>query len=142
MFFFAFNNFSSISNRHPVSAFQIVAWIIVGLAVGVISDAILAKNQFSRILRNYQFSNVGKDWGLYFVLVVLFVGFGGFVCWFLYSSLQLWGILVYSFGVSSQLTRVLLFAAFERKENMRLMQSWWGTDIFLVPKPPNSNTNV
>jgi hypothetical protein len=127
---------------HPSSAFQILAWIIIGLAIGIISDAILAKNQLSRISKDYQFSNNGKDWILYAVSVALFLGFGGFVSWFFYSSLQMWAVLVYSWGVASQLTRVLLFAAFERKEKMRLMQSWWGTNIFLVPKAPISNVNL
>jgi len=34
-----------------------------------------------------------------------------------------------------------LLAAFEKKENMRLMQSWWGPTIILLPKAPTSNVN-
>lgn len=131
-FFYAFNIF-----WHPISAFQIVAWIIAGLAVGIISDGILAKNQLSKLSKDYQFTTIGKDWGLFFASMVLFVIFSGFVSWFLYSSLQVWAIFVYFWGVSSQITRVFLFAAFERKVKMRLMQSWWGTNIFLVPKAPS-----
>lgn len=141
MFFFAFNNFAANFDRHPVSAFQIVVWIIVGLAVGVISDAIVTKNQLSRLSKDYQFYTNGKDWVLLIVPMILFFIFGGYVSLFLYSSLQVLLISVYCWGVSYQLTRVLLFAAFERKENMRIMQAWWGTNIFLVPKAPNNNAN-
>ena len=131
-----FSSFNLIN--HPVSAFQMVAWIIAGLAIGVISDTVFTKNQLNRLSKDYQFTTNGKDWGLLIVPMVLFFIFSGFVSWFLYSSLQLWVISVYSWAVSSQLTRVLLFAAFERKENMRTMQSWWGTRIFLVSKAPSN----
>jgi hypothetical protein len=139
IFYFVFFSFNIYS--HPVSEFQIVTWIILGLTGGVISNAIVTKNQLSRLSKDYQFNTNGKDMVLLIVPMVLVFGFGGFVSWFLYSSLQVWGILIYCWGVSFCLTRVLLFVALERKENMRLMQSWWGTNIFLVPKAPNNKEN-
>lgn len=76
MFFNSFNLYS-----HPVSAFQIVAWIIAGLAIGIISEAMFTKNQLSRLSKDYQFTTNGKDWVLLIVPMVLFFIFGGFVSW-------------------------------------------------------------
>lgn len=136
-FFYAFNIF-----WRPISVFQIVAWIIVGLVFGVISHMLYTKNQLSRLSKDYQFTMNGRDGVLLIVPMVLFFVFTGVANSFLYSSSQVWLISVYTFAVSGLITRIILLAAFEKKENMRLMQSWWGSTIFLVPKAPNSNTTV
>lgn len=130
-FFYAFNIF-----WRPISAFQIVAWIISGLAVGVISHMLYTKNQLSRLSKDYQFTMNGKDGVLLIVPMVLFFIFAGVANSFLYSSSQLWLISAYTFAVSGLITRIILFADFEKKENMRLMQSWWGSTIILLPKAP------
>jgi hypothetical protein len=119
----------------PVSPFQAVAWITAGLAVGTITGTILAKNQLGRFSKNHQFSTTGKDIVSIIVPIVLF---------FIFSSvLSLSTILfsIYSLGVSIQITRWVVFFNFEKKENMRLMQSWWGMEIFLIPRAPQSNAN-
>jgi hypothetical protein len=134
-----FNSFNLYN--YPISAFQIVASIITGLAFGVILSTVFTRNQLRRLSKDYQFTANVKDLVLLIVPAVLFFSFGGFVSWFLNASLQVWLILIYSWGVSTQLMRVLYFVAFERKENMRLLQSWWGTKTFLVPKAPDNNLN-
>ncbi len=119
----------------PVSTFQAVAWIIAGLAVGAITGTILAKNQLRRLSKDYQFSTTGKDIVLIVVPIVLF---------FIFSSILGWSTIlfsIYSLGVSIQITRWIVFFNFEKKENMRLMQSWWGMEIFLIPRAPQSNVN-
>ncbi len=119
----------------PVSTFQAVAWIIAGLAVGTITGTILAKNQLRRLSKNYQFSTTGKDIVSIIVPIVLF---------FIFSSILSWSTIlfsIYSWGVSIQITRWVVFFNFEKKENMRLMQSWWGMEIFLIPRAPQSNAN-
>lgn len=127
---------------HSIPLFQIIAWLLAGLTIGMIANTLITKYQLGRLSRDYQFTPNRKDLIIFIVPLVLFSIFGGFVNWFLYSSLQLWLLSLLSLGVSSQLTRTILFAAYEKRENMRLMQSWTGNGIFLVPKGPTSNTNV
>ena len=141
--FFGLNFLTSFNfGIHSIPLFQIISWILAGLTVGIISTTILTKNQLSRLSKDYQFTPNKKEFVLLIVPIVLFFIFGGFVNWFLYSSLHLWLLSLLSWGVCTLITRTILFAAFEKKENMRLMQSWTGTDIFLVPKAPNSNPTV
>lgn len=127
---------------HPIPLFQIMAWILAGLIVGIVSEALRTKNQLSRLSNDYQFTPNKKDQLFVIVPIVLFSILSGFVNWFLYSSLQVWLISNLSWIVSSQITRTILFAAFEKKENMRLIQNWLEPKIILIPKPPNSSTNV
>jgi hypothetical protein len=128
---------------HAIPPFQIMAWILSGLTIGIISNTTLTKNQLSRLSNDYQFTPNKKDQLILIIPIVSFSILGGFVNWFLYSSLQVFLISMLSYGVSFFLIRTLLFAAFERKQNMRLMQSWGGggATIFLVPKAPNNNAN-
>jgi hypothetical protein len=115
----------------PASTSQIVASIVAGLAVGAFVGIISTKNQIGRLSKNYKFSTTGKDIVLNVVSIVLFCIFGAVLSWstILFS--------VYFFGVSTLITRWVFFFNFEKKEDMRLMQSWWGTEIFLVPKAPS-----
>jgi hypothetical protein len=137
LFGFIIFDTSNLSLRwYNISLFQIVAWIIAGLVVGVISGTIFARNQLGRLSKDFKFSANKKDAVVLIVPMGVFFIFGGFVSWFLQSSLELWAILVYSWALSYQIPRVLLFAVFEKNTNMRLMQSWWGSTIILVPKAP------
>jgi|WetSurMetagenome_2_1015567.scaffolds.fasta_scaffold47727_3 hypothetical protein len=142
---FMFFNFVNLE-RYPISAFQFVAWIIAGLTVGAITVAMFTKNQLSRLLKDYQFTTNGKDLVLLIVPTVLFFIFGFFVNWSIYGAmrvpiLQGFWISAIAWGISIEITRVILFGVFEKKENMRLMQSWWGPGIILVPKAPINNVN-
>jgi hypothetical protein len=140
--------FSNILNlgRYPISVFQMMAWIIAGLTVGVISCIVFTKNQLGRLSKNYQIYVNGKDMVLLIVPIVLFFIFGAFVSWSIKPSVGgagFQGLLIaaYSWGVSSVITRTILFAAFEKKESMRIMQSWFGSGFALIPKPPRNNAN-
>ena len=132
--------------RYLIPAFQIVAWIIAGLTVGVISTTMSTKNQLSRLSKDYQFFPKGKDMGLLIVPTVLFFIFGVFVSWSIYGAMHVplfQGFLIsgYALGISIVITRVILFVAFEKKENMRIMQSWFGFGSFLIPKAPDGSVN-
>jgi hypothetical protein len=141
--FFTFLNIE----RYPIPGFQAAAWITAGLAVGTISCAAFTKNQLSRLSRNYRFSTDTKDVVLLIVPAVLFFMFGFFISWSISDvarhlpSLQ--GLLFsfYAWGVSFEITRVVLFASFEKRENMRIVQSWFGGEFLLIPKAPSSNVN-
>jgi hypothetical protein len=126
---------------HAIPPVQIMAWILAGLTVGIISNTMLTKNQLRRLSKDNQFTPNKKDQLYFSVPIVLFSIFGGFANWFLYSSLQVWLISLLSWAVSSQITRTILFAVFEKKENMRLMQNWLEPKIILIPKAPNNNVN-
>ena len=116
-----------------------MAWIIAGSTIGVISSALYTKRQFIRLLEDYQYSINGKDLALRMVPIILFVIFGFSVN--LPAALQ--GLLfsVYAWGVSDGVVSVALFAIFEKREKMRIMQSWFGGGLVLIPKPPTSNVN-
>ena len=124
---------------HAIPPFQIMAWLFAGLTIGIISNTMLTKNQLTRLSNDYQFTPNKKDQLILLLPLVSFSILGGFVNWFLYSSLQAWLISILSYTVSFFLIKTLLFAAFERKQNMRLMQSWLEITVFLVPKAPNNN---
>ena len=150
IFYIIIYGFLSLNNlnfeEYPISAFQVVAWIIFGVSVGAFSSIIFTQNQLGRLLKDYQFSTNGKDLVLLIVPLVLFSIFGFFVSLSFYgimltAALHGWLISVYSYGVSMLIIRYVLFLAFEKRENMRLMQSWWGMEIFLIPRAPDSNVN-
>ena len=133
--------------RYPVSSFQIVPWIIAGTVVGVIISTIFTKNQLRRLSRDYQFSINGKDMVLLIAPLVLFFVFGisvGLSYSFTNMSIPVMqGFLIsfLSLGISLQIIRYVLFVAFEKKENMSIVQSWFGFGFFLIPKAPNSNVS-
>ena len=121
--------------RYPISIVQIAAWIVAGSALGTISCAIVTKNQLKRVSKDYQFSTNVKDMVLLIVPTVLFFTFGFILSW---STIL---ISVYAWGISIHITKCALFFNFEKRENLRLMQSWWGMEIYLVPKAPQSQLN-
>ena len=128
---------------YPISIIQIMAWILAGLVVGTITVAIFTQNQLSRLSKDYQISTNGKDMVLLIIPTVLFFILCYFVSWSIYGAMGLpinTGFLIsgYSWGISIGIIRFVSFFGFEKKESMRLMQSWWGTKIFLVPKAPNN----
>jgi hypothetical protein len=150
IFYIIIYGFLSLNNlnfeEHPISVFQVVAWIIFGVSVGTFSSIIFTQNQLGRLLKDYKFSTNGKDLVLLIVPLVLFFIFGFFVSLSFYgimhtAALHGWLISVYTYGVSMLIIRYVLFLAFEKRENMRLMQSWWGMEIFLIPRAPDSNVN-
>lgn len=132
-------------NVEPVNITLLVAWIIVGVAVGIISGKKFTQNQLGRLLKEVQIYPNKKDVIFAIVPLLLVLPFGFLVSWFLFDALtrqsSLFGVLVsvYVFSVSHQVTRYAIFRGFERKQDMRLMTSWIGGGIAVIPKPPNNN---
>jgi hypothetical protein len=137
MFFSSFN-----PGRGIVSGFQVALWVIAGLAVGTISCAVFTNNQLGRLLKEYKTISLNKkDWVLLVAPMVLFFILSISVSWSIYGSpSQELLISFFAWGVSSEITRVALFANFEKKEKMRIMQTWFGEGFVLIPKAPVSPT--
>jgi hypothetical protein len=144
---YGFSSFYNLNfEEYAISVFQGVAWIIFGVAAGTISSIIFTQNQLGRLLKDYQFSTNGQDLVLLIVPLVLFSIFVFFVSFSFngimhITALQGCVISVFAYGVSMLIIRYVLFLAFEKNENMRLMQSWGGKLMILIPKAPESNVN-
>ncbi len=124
---------------YSISAFQVIAWIIVGVAIGIVSMVVYTRKELCRLSRDYQ---TGVNWkGLILVLLVpgLVFTFGG---WYIFGSSLVGTISVYVWGVSISLTRYGLLYFYEKTENMRIMTSWFGGGFAVIPKAPNSVAHV
>ena len=135
-------------NIEPVNITLLVVWIIVGVAVGIFSGKKYTQNQLRRLSKEVQIYPNKKDMIFAVVPLLLVLPFGFLVSWFLFDALvrqsSLLGVVVsvYVFSVSQQVTRFAIFRGFERKQDMRIMTSWFGGGIAVIPKPPNNNTTV
>jgi len=146
--FYGFMFFTSINlEKYDISGLEVGAWLIAGLAVGAISFGISTKNLLRRLLKDYRSSVSIKDMILLIAPILLGIT-GLFVSYSIYGSnmrlLPLQGFLisVYAWGFSAVITRVTLLVTFEKRENMRIMQSWFRNGFVLIPKPPNSKVNL
>ncbi len=128
-----------------MSVFQIAAWIITGIAVGTISSLLSTKSELRRLVRDYQAPPSVKDMALIAVPMFLFFIFCFSIGLSMLGSVERLmisqGLLfsVYFWGISIDITRVVLFAMFEKKEKMRIVQRWMGGGIALIPRPPNTS---
>jgi len=134
--------FASLNQeKNPISPFQSTVLIFL-LTFGAILGMIVTNHQLSRISKAYQFTeNKIGALVLSFGPLILFTIFSFFVSSLAYPSEYIRLLSAYSWVISFFITRVILFIAFERKENMHLVTSWRGPTTFLVPKPPTSETN-
>ena len=134
-----------IYDVYDVTVFQLVVWIFVGLAFGVISGWLSTQNQIKRLARDYKMEPNRKDMILISTPILIFFIPSFLLIWFLFnpfigtSILSSLNISVWAVGVSSQVARVFMFRRFERRVNMRLVQSWLGGGIVVIPKPPKNN---
>jgi hypothetical protein len=145
-FFYFFTSFLLLS-LESFNFPMLLAWIIAGSAVGVISGTMYTQNQIRRVSRDYLILPNRKDMILAIVPMLIFFIFVSFVSWFLYDA-SLRGsaslgplVSVCASLISSQVIRYAVLRAYEKRESMRLMQSWFGGAIALIPKAPNSNAN-
>ena len=135
--------FLNLKIYNPYSGFQVVAWIFVGSAIGAISGMMYTKNQLRRLSKDHLIYPNGKDIILFIVPILILVLPSFFISWFVYGALirglALLGLLisVFAFGISEQVVKYLLFHVYEKKENMRLMQSLFESGIVVIPKAPN-----
>ena len=126
-----------------LSAFQIAVWVFAGLTFGGLSGVACTKNQLHRLSKDHKISVTAKDMMLLSIPMLLFMVSVYLATWLLLSGSVRGGVLggflfaVYFWGVSLYVPRIFLFRSYERKANMRLMQSWGDSGIAEIPKPPN-----
>jgi hypothetical protein len=137
---YGFMFFITPPEKFTISALQSLAWIIAGLAAGTIIGKVFTNNQLVRLSENIKTKTTAKD--LFFLVVPLIAFFilGYFASTYFYaiSVYHLQGLLIsiYSLEVSLLVMRCYLLYAFEKRENMRIVNSWFGLYFFLVPKAP------
>jgi hypothetical protein len=121
-------------------AFQ-SAWIIAGIAVGLVSGTIVIKNQTRRLSKDCQLNSNKKDLIILIVPLFLIFIFGECVSinFIELRSLALLGDLsaVLAFAIIVQVIRYGLFAAYEKRERVCLMQKVGGR-IIVISKAANS----
>ena len=138
--FYGFIDFSFPSlERYTISAFQVLAWIIVGVAIGIVSMVVYTRNELCRLSRDYQTSVNWKELILILLVPGLVISFGG---WYIFGSSLAVIITVYVWGVSISLTRYGLLYFYEKTENMRIMTGWFGGGFAIIPKAPNNVATV
>jgi hypothetical protein len=124
----------------PIPVFDAFS-VLGGLAVGAIYGFFSTRKEVKSLSRNYQYRPNGKYIALTIILIfVFFILFSLLIFAKQYSEIMPLvsnGLLLcaYPFGVSMLTIRYVWFSIFEKRENMRLMQSDFGT-IFAIPKPP------
>jgi hypothetical protein len=135
-----------IYETYNVTAFQLAVWIFAGLTVGVISGWLSTQNQLRRLAKDYKMEPNRKDIILLSAPILIFSIPSFLLIRFLFdpftgtSILESLSISVWAVGVSGPVARVFMFRRFERSANMRLMQSWLGGGIVVIPKPPNNTS--
>lgn len=135
-------NFLKIAEYFPISMLQASAFVLVGLAAGAVSCIVWTKNKLKQ-LKIYCTSPMnGKDLALPMALIgVLLVSssFGSFMLQIsIYSAFL---VSTLAFGVTYAVITPIMYAAFERKQNMRIMRGGFYADLALIPKAPYSNNH-
>ncbi|MCW4000202.1 MAG: hypothetical protein NWE93_08175 [Candidatus Bathyarchaeota archaeon] len=115
------------------------AWVTMGAAAGLVCSWALTTRQLGVLAKEYHYRFTAKELVLLLLIAAMPIT-GGFACWSIYGrDLSPFLALLYPWVVSFAITRPLLLAAFERKNDMRIVQSTWGTGMYLIPKPPQDN---
>ena len=146
MFYGLFVSIIFFLNNELDNIALLVAWVIVGVAVGIISGKMYTQNQLRRLLKEVEIHSNRKDRILAIVPFLIVFPFGFLVSWVLFvasitSTLAVVTVSFVGAVVSQQLTKYALFRSFEKKVDMLLMMRFGG-GIVVVPKPPNSNSTV
>jgi hypothetical protein len=144
IFFLIISGLMAFSDSHewyPTLVLQVVPWMLAGSVVGAILGALITRNQLSWLSKEYQYSSNKKEVALVLIPMFLFFIFVFLTSVNIYGlsivvSMQVSYVSVYVLGIPFLTTRVIMLRTFEKRENMRLMQAWFGDKIFLGPKPP------
>jgi hypothetical protein len=122
-----------------------VSCVLVGLAVGAISGFFVTRKEVRNLSRNHQILPNTRNAILLiiFAVVILVIIFA--ILLFTEWSSAFLGIVangfilsVYPAILSMFTVRYFAYSAFEKRENMRLVQSWTGGGIFVIPKAPDT----
>jgi hypothetical protein len=142
--FYGFLYFVMFHVEIRLSLLEVAAWATTGAIVGIFTSWVSTKSEFSKLSKEYHYEVNDRDLILTVLMFLPLIALGVLVNWFIYGFNAMFSpllFLVYFWGVSLTITRALLFAEFEKIQNMRIVQSWWGMGIFLIPKPPCDRAN-
>ena len=119
---------------------SIVIWIISGIAIGSFSGVTLVRKMVKRLSKNYEYHPSIPDI-LQFSLPVIIFNLAGLMLIYLFQT-DLWTIatlepMVSTYALCTALAETKLFSAYEKRENMQLMQKTFGGGIIAIPNPPS-----
>jgi hypothetical protein len=121
---------------------SIVIWIISGIVIGVFSGVTLVRKMVKRLSKNYEYHPSIADI-LQFSLPVIIFNLAGLMLIHLFQP-NLWTIATlepmvstYALCTAFALAETRLFPAYEKRENMQLMQKTFGGGIIAIPNHPS-----
>jgi hypothetical protein len=134
--FFAFE-IARDSGFFPLS---VVLWIVSGIAIGVFSGVTLVRKMVKRLSKNYEYHPSIADIFQFSFPVIIFSLAGLTLIWLFQTNLLTIATLglmasTYAFGTAFTLAETMLFPAYEKRENMQLMQKIFGGGIIAIPNP-------
>jgi hypothetical protein len=136
----AFATSSSHQNYVSNPVFEFL-WVSTALVIGIISSTMVTRNQLNRLSREYKFSTNLNEALILVIPVVIFFGFVSLsFLWLNISLFWFWAALL-AWETPTLVIRYVLFYSYEIRENMRLVQSWWGMGIYVVPRAPQSQSD-
>jgi hypothetical protein len=127
----------------PFSIYYLVAWIIAGAIIGMVLCTLYTSRELCRLSRDYQ---IDAKWKENLLIVML-----PFIVFLIGTSLAMQQIALtsgaamfslYAWMVSFEFTRYGSLRLFEKKENMRIMTSWFGPGYAAIPQPPKQKMSL
>ena len=120
---------------------SIVIWIISGIAIGSFSGVTLVRKMVKRLSKNYEYHPSIPDILQFSLPVIIFSLVGLTVIWLFYTNLYLVASVefiasTYAWCTAFALAETMLFSAYEKRENMQLMQKTFGGGIIAIPNTP------
>jgi hypothetical protein len=127
----------------PFPVYHLVAWMIAGAIIGMVSCTVYTKRELCRLSRNYQIEFNWRENSLFallpfFVFAVASLLATSHVGLSLGVALFSWYALAVSYGS----VRYGLLRYYEKTENMRIITSWSGLGYAVIPKPPNQRMSL
>jgi hypothetical protein len=133
----------SIVRGYTAFNFFNVLWLICGSIIGTILGLIITRNQLNLLSREYKLIQINKKEIILFIIpAVIYFTVTGFFFLALQNLLWWGNYAIFCWGAPLFLIRYFLFVAYERRENLCLVQSWWNSGIYVIPKPPCNNSNI
>ncbi len=120
----------------------VALWIIAGIAIGVFSGVTLARKVVKRLSKSYEYHRSIADVFQFSFPVIIFSFAGLMLVWLFQPDLLFIADLgliasMYALCTATTLAETMLFPAYEKRENMKLMQKTFGGGIIAVPNPPS-----
>jgi hypothetical protein len=121
---------------------SVVLWIISGIAIGVFSGVTLTRKIVKRLSKSYEYHSNLADVFQFSFPVIIFSLAGLMLIWLFQTNLLTIASLellvsTYALCTAKGLADTVLFSAYEKRENMQLMQKTFGSRIIAIPNPPS-----